>query len=232
MECLIRTEIPDQRDDAKMELIVSTSKLLPAGKPDFATVATRPAIAVLAQDHGTKTMRKVILLQVRSFCNSINVVRNMTEDQQIEAAAYLLDECGDMRLEDYQVMFAMAKRGELVKILDRIDIQVIAQILEAYWEKRNAFANKTQDAWYSDHDFKPSPRVSKEIDPAKLQEAMKQLDGMLNQWQGEVEEEKSKADAVSQEEIERRQRNIELRRKEWEGPLASKENPENVEPCE
>jgi hypothetical protein len=41
------------------------------------------------------------------FCSSINVLRNMNEDQMIEAAAMLIAECGNFRLEDYVMMFSM-----------------------------------------------------------------------------------------------------------------------------
>ncbi|MBK7885497.1 MAG: hypothetical protein IPJ81_18160 [Chitinophagaceae bacterium] len=77
---------------------------------------------------------------IKDFCSSLNVVRNMNEDQMIEAAAMLLDECENFRLEDYMIMFSMAKRGELVKIMDRIDLQVITAMLDEYFTRRKLAA--------------------------------------------------------------------------------------------
>jgi hypothetical protein len=82
-------------------------------------------------------MLALVTIMVKDFCNSVNVVRNMTEDQMIECAAMLLDECGNFRMEDYLMMFNMAKRGQLVKIFDRLDITVVTQMLDEYWAIRH-----------------------------------------------------------------------------------------------
>lgn len=63
----------------------------------------------------------------------------------IEASAMLLDECDNIRLEDYTMMFALAKRGGLIKIYDRIDLQVISDIFDAYWIKRMTAAEKARE---------------------------------------------------------------------------------------
>ncbi len=100
----------------------------------------------LINEHGKKTMLKVLFLLIKDFCNSINVVRNINEDQMIEAAAVLIDECNNFRLEDYTIMFSVAKRGGLVKILDRMDISVISQMLDEYWKRRNFAGMKLQES--------------------------------------------------------------------------------------
>jgi hypothetical protein len=114
-----------------------TSELMPAGKPNFKELKNYPTIAQLTAEYGKYTMLKVIHLMVVYLCNSINVVRNMNEDQKIEAAHMLLNECGNFRLEDYQMLFAMGKRGTLVKIMDRLDIQVVTKMLDEYWKLRH-----------------------------------------------------------------------------------------------
>lgn len=113
--------------------------LMPAGKPRFTDVIMYPTIASLVQQEGKKRLLAVLVLMVKDFCSSMNVVRNMTEDQMLETGAMLLEECDNFRMEDYLVMFTMAKKGDFypeVKILDRIDIQVISQIMDAYWLRR------------------------------------------------------------------------------------------------
>lgn len=127
-----------------MELVSISGQLMPAGKPSFLEMIKYPKIQSLVEQHGRKTILKVIFLLVKDFCASLNVVRNMNEDQMIEAAAMLLDECDNFRLEDYTMMFAMAKRGELVKVMDRIDLQIITSIIDEYWIRRRNAAQSVQ----------------------------------------------------------------------------------------
>ena len=134
MQCLIKLETPD-KTEAKMELISLTSELMPAGVPSFLEIVKYPMIRDLIAEIGKKKMLAILVLLVKDFCSSINVIRNMNEDQMIEAGAMLLDECVNFRLEDYVMMFSLAKRGQLIKILDRIDLQLIGEMMDKYWEK-------------------------------------------------------------------------------------------------
>lgn len=139
MQCLIKLETPT-KTEAKMELISLTSELMPGGVPSFLEVIKYPMVRDLISEIGKKKMLAILVLLVKDFCSSINVVRNMNEDQMIEAGAMLLDECGNFRLEDYVMMFSLAKRGQLIKILDRIDLQLIGEMMDKYWDKRNSVA--------------------------------------------------------------------------------------------
>lgn len=122
---------------AKMEYALVCSELMPAGKPKFLEVIKYPTIKSLSVQMGKKPTLALIVTLVKNFCDSFNVVRNMNQQQMIEAAVMLLDECDNFRLEDYAMMFQMAKRGELKDIHDRIDLQVITEILDAYWQRRH-----------------------------------------------------------------------------------------------
>ena len=137
--------LPDTQSEGKMELLSATSELMPQGVPNYIEVIKYPTITKLCQEHGKKSLRMAISLLVRDLCNSLNVVRNMNEDQIIEAAAMLLDECGDFRLEDYVMMFSLAKRGQLVNIMDRIDIDTIGKMLDVYWQKRYQEGQRAQE---------------------------------------------------------------------------------------
>lgn len=119
---------------------------MPRGTPNFLQVINYPMISQLTSEHGDKTMLKVLFLLVKDFCSSLNVVRNMTEDQMIEAAAMLINECGNFRMEDYVMMFSMAKKGELVKIFDRIDLQVVNAIMDEYWRHRYQAGSKETES--------------------------------------------------------------------------------------
>jgi len=138
-------EIDESRSDAKFELVQLSNGLMPAGKPSFLQVIQYPKISDLVKKNGSPMMLKVIFLIVKDFCNSLNVVRNMNESQMIESASMLLDECDNFRLEDYVMMFSMAKRGDLIKIYDRIDISVITLIMDEYYIRRKNVGRIAQD---------------------------------------------------------------------------------------
>lgn len=130
---------------AKTELMCIASILMPQGKPNILSIIKYPMIKKLISEYGEAKMCKAVFLLIKDFCNSMNVVRNMNEDQMLECSKMLIDECDNFRLEDYVIMFQMAKRGTLVDIHDRIDMQVITKILDSYWLKRHKMGEKMQE---------------------------------------------------------------------------------------
>lgn len=136
LQCLINLDVPGERSEAKMELMLVVNELMPGGKPDLLGVRKYEPIREMIQHEGKRKVLALLVILVKDFCSSLNIVRNMNEDQMIETAAMLLEECGNFRMEDYVQMFAMAKKGDLVKIYDRIDIQVVTEIMDEYWHRR------------------------------------------------------------------------------------------------
>lgn len=174
-----------------MELLAMAGDLMPEGKPTFLEVVKYPMIKKLVDDLGKKTMMKVLFLLVKDFCSSMNVVRNMNEDQMIESAAMLLDECDNFRMEDYVMMFQMAKRGQLVKVMDRIDINVITLMLDAYWEKRRDTALVQQEK--EEKELNGYGSVNKIVDDlhpedAKLTRATDGLAGAMGELKNQYKE--------------------------------------------
>ena len=169
-------DFPETKSEAKMEFVSLVSDLMPAGIPAFLTMVKFAMIRDLVNEHSRKTLLKVIFLLIRDFCSSINVVRNMNQDQMIEAAAMLIDECGNFRLQDYTMMFSMAKRGQLVKIMDRIDISVITHLLDEYWKRRNAAAVRLEERETLDG-LGPSSRLIDNLHPldAKISNSVNNL---------------------------------------------------------
>lgn len=119
-----------------MAYLQITKELMPGGKPAFLDVVKYPKITDLVQDQGEPVIMLILAVMIRDFCATMNVVRNMNEDQILEAASMLLEEAGNFRLEDYAVMFTMAKKGQLFEVRDRIDLQVITSIADAYYAQR------------------------------------------------------------------------------------------------
>ena len=155
-----------------------------------------PSIERLCQEYGKKSLRVAILILVKDLCNSLNVVRNMNEDQMIEAACMLLDECGDFRLEDYVMMFSLAKRGQLVKIMDRIDIDTIGKMLDEYWKMRYEAGQREQERQMREYEN-------------KLKELEKEARAERNRIpQTDEEREKKKAEDAQQDEFFRKLKEI------------------------
>jgi hypothetical protein len=181
---------------ARFELVTATSALMPGGQPQFKEIASRAPIAILVETMSRADMIKHLYVLINDFCSSLNVVRNMSHDQMIDAAAMLLDECGDFRLEDYMVMFTLAKRGQLVKIMDRIDISIIGQMMDAYYAMRRAEGQQIQEGEYYSFEQKIHQRGVEDIQFHEDNNAFGKLVGIMTAWQGEIDEEKEAADAA------------------------------------
>lgn len=127
-----------------IQLVELASELLPKGNPDFMAVKYyKPIKLLLEQEMASLTdIRCALLTLVKNFSESMNVVRNLNETQAIEITEMLIDECGDFRIEDYFIMFQMAKRGKIGDIRDRIDIQLVSKLIDEYWEIRHKEGKK------------------------------------------------------------------------------------------
>lgn len=185
-----------------MQVAEVVSQLMPNGKPDLLATRNYPAIEKLKEQYGGKHVRTMIFLLVKNFCESFNVVRNMTEDQMIDAASYLFDECGNYRLEDYLLMFNMAKRGLIGKVLDRIDISVIAQIHTEFDAKRfvegerafEQFEGRNEQARWQSGDSLSSDEPE-EVKKGRFMEIMRRFKEKCEeaqkerdeQWQNEID---------------------------------------------
>lgn len=166
---MLKTEVPATKAAGKMELMGVISELMPAGNPKFLEVINYPKITDLIEKIGHGITHKIVFLLIKDFCNTFNVVRNMNEDQMIEAAGMLVDECDNMRMEDYTMMFALAKRGGLIKIYDRIDLEVITDVFNAYWIKRHNAAIEANDRDINRQESQlPMMRLSKPDDFDKV----------------------------------------------------------------
>lgn len=135
----------DERLVAKLAYGKVIKELFPDGKPNYLGVVQFPKITDLIKEVSEPVVLLLIAVMVRDYCASVNVARNMNEDQILEAAAMLMEEAGNFRLEDYAMMFAQAKRGKLVKVYERIDLTTITDMADAYYaERRDAKINQQE----------------------------------------------------------------------------------------
>ena len=133
-----------------IQLSLLNREIIPKGQPNFKILTQFPSIKKLCEQHGEAALMKIISVLIKDYCESVNVVRNMSGPQILDAASFLLDECDTCRLEDYQIMFFMAKRGHFKindgkGIMDRLDITIITQIFNAYMNIRAEEGIKLRD---------------------------------------------------------------------------------------
>lgn len=154
-------ERQETKTNAKMELLALVTEMMPAGLPQYQHARYHPPIAQLVKELGHSILTKAVFMLVKDFAASMNVVRNLSEDQAIEIAHLLVAECGTFRLEDYAIMFALAKRGKLVKIMDRVDMEVISKMVEEYDRQSSKAGQEERDRDFVATDgLGPSTRVS------------------------------------------------------------------------
>jgi hypothetical protein len=134
-----------RKSNAKMNYMAIVNEIMPGGQPDYLGMIRFPKITDLVQEQGQAVILLVLSVMVRDFCATLNVVRNMNDDQIVEVAAMMLVECGTFRMEDYATFFAMAKKGQLGQIRDRIDMQVITELLDQYFARRRDAAIELQE---------------------------------------------------------------------------------------
>lgn len=92
---------------------------------------------------------------VKGICNliwaiqrSLNLTQKMDDAQAMEAAISILDEFGDLTLDEIVLCFKEAKLGKYGKVYNRIDVQVISEWLQKYRtsdERLTYFENRHKD---------------------------------------------------------------------------------------
>jgi hypothetical protein len=86
--------------------------------------------------HGAKrsTVMAVVDLQLVRFLKSINVGNTLTDFQQQELVMTLVDRYPHETLNDFLLMFRMARQGYFGPLYNRIDITVISEYMGKYLE--------------------------------------------------------------------------------------------------
>jgi hypothetical protein len=149
----------------KMSLIELSSDLMPKGKPDFKQITAARTIENLLltkEIEKRSEVRNLLAALIRDFCAAFNFAqgKNLNEVQTVEVACIYLDEVDDYSIEDFVMMFSMAKRG-LIKddgkdvIFDRIDIPILLRIKALYnkirweeWDRMNEEELRKKEGTY------------------------------------------------------------------------------------
>ena len=95
-----------------------------------------PTIKNLISETNNGIVLTVLSALIKDFSKSFNVVRNITENQVIEVCVILISQYEHLTIEDCIVLLEFAKSGRLTTVRDRIDVQVLLEIITAYDEYR------------------------------------------------------------------------------------------------
>jgi len=177
------------------------SALIPSGTPNFENIRFYPSIVQLSEQHGKKVIRKVLTALVKNFCDSINVPegKNMNATQMVEAACFLLDECDNYRIEDYAMMFTLAKRGHLnVRVFDRVDIQLVSDFKASYEALRRQYDESIREQQIQKEetrlipDERDNPNEPESVKIERFNEALRRLKELKLKIQKEKQEQAQK----------------------------------------
>lgn len=136
------------RDDFQISCIVSS--YIKAGAPQFPLLLQTPLqdrIPGLAAKYGNKRIHALIVILVTNFCNGLNLIRPMTESQIVSCSFELMNTASEDQLsvEDLAVFFQGAITGKYGRILDRMDQQILFELLENYRQERHISYSNYQE---------------------------------------------------------------------------------------
>lgn len=225
-----------------MGLVAAARDLMPAGKPDFSKIKSYPSISQLIPTVGAPTLHKLLMVLIKNYCNSVNVPegKNMNEDQIIEAAGFLLDECDNYRIEDYVMMFTLAKRGKLEsgktgRIFDRVDIQLISDFKANYEQIRR----QGEDSIMQDEllklettripDDRDNANEPDEVKAKRFDAVMEKFKEMQKNWKKEQNEEFMKQEQERNKRFDDMLKKMAEENPDYAGPIIVKRN-ENKNP--
>lgn len=120
----------------------------PESKPNYLELLKTPdRIVALEEIIGLPTLGKIIMAEIARFQLAFNVARPMNAQQIALCAESIITSAAEdyLSLEDLLVFFTNARRGDYGKIYERLDEQIIFQLLEQYREERHRFYTNYQD---------------------------------------------------------------------------------------
>jgi pantothenate kinase len=88
---------------------------------------------------GLGNMIKILMAEIVKFQNCYNVIRPMNPDQIAQCSFSIIQTAEEdfLSLEDVILFFEGAKQGKYGKVYDRLDQQIIFEMLEVYRDERH-----------------------------------------------------------------------------------------------
>ena len=166
--------------DNKGEYLRALKVIFPSGVCNYTEILDNgSSISSMVTNLGEKPTAAILTAMLIKFSQSFNVVRNLSADQ-IEELAYdfVINDDWGFRLEDYVAAFQMAKTGVIGDIRDRLDIEVINDILDQYFTRRMSAIRERREQRVFKTDL---PRLS---EGNELQSGLDRLTGHFSATKG------------------------------------------------
>lgn len=111
------------------------------------TIPVKDRLPGLVEQYGSQKIHGLLVVMLTEFCNFYNVIRPMTSAQIVSCAFELIGTSSEdfLSIEDLTIFFDGAKKGNYGKIYDRLDQQLIFEMLEVYRQERHLNYYKIKD---------------------------------------------------------------------------------------
>lgn len=147
-------------------------------------------IPSLTHDYGFEKIHQLLIVMLKAFNDSLNLIRPMTDEQVVEIGYELVmtTEEDQLSIEDYVLFFKGAKEGKYGKILDRLDQQTVFQMLEEYRQARHiAFVKIKEEEHLQYKALGPADRT---VEKNELAESMANIVGRLGEMKEKLKEQR------------------------------------------
>lgn len=129
----------------------------------------------LSKKVGVSEIGKIIMAEITKFQNCYNVIRPMNADQIAQCAFSILQSSEEdfLSLQDIIIFFEGAKQGKYGKVYDRLDQQVIFDMLEIYRESRHQSLINMKEEQHSQYKTVPiNDRISNNTERQEMRSAL------------------------------------------------------------
>lgn len=103
------------------------------------SIPVKDRLPGLVEQYGAKRIHQLLVVLLTEFCNTFNVIRPMSANQIVSCASEILNTSNEdyLSMEDLTIFFQGAKTGKYGKVYDRLDQQMIFEMLEIYRQERH-----------------------------------------------------------------------------------------------
>jgi hypothetical protein len=129
-------------ENKQLEVARSLEKYIEKGVVNFVNVLSIPItdrLPGLVKAYGDEKIHALMVVMLTDFANNFNVIRPMSPVQIINCAFQMIITANEDQLgiEDFTIFFEGAKQGKYGKVYDRLDQQIIFEMMEHYRDERH-----------------------------------------------------------------------------------------------
>ena len=154
------------------------------------SISLHARIPNLTHVYGIEKIHMVVAALLKSFQDSLNLIRPMNDAQLFECshALVMTTEEDQLSIEDLVLFFKGAKEGKYGRILDRLDQQTVFEMLEQYrGERHRQYVRMKETRHLELKAIGPAERTN-QADP--IAQAMCNLTGRIHSLKEQLKEQK------------------------------------------